>query len=84
MRRSSMTITCDRSAAVTTPPFTVTRDASGQITGVTYAGNSGQTAVNLSETSSINPSTDGTTNAGLGDFINGLCWCRQRNQFFVY
>ena len=58
--------------AVTTPPFTVTRDASGQITGVTYAGNSGQTAVNLSETSSINPSTDGTTNAGLGDFINSL------------
>jgi len=58
--------------AVTTPPFTVTRDASGQITGVTYAGNSGQTAVNLSETSSINPATDGTTNAGLGDFINSL------------
>jgi flagellar hook-associated protein 3 FlgL len=58
--------------AVTTPPFTITRDVSGQITGVAYAGNAGQTAINLSETSSITPSTDGTTNAGLGNFINSL------------
>jgi len=58
--------------AVSTPPFTVTRDANGQITGVTYAGNSTQAPIPLSETSSINPSTDGATNAGLGDFINHL------------
>ncbi len=58
--------------AVAAPPFTVTRDASGQITGVTYAGNLAQAAIALSETSSITPSTDGATNAGLGDFINRL------------
>jgi len=58
--------------AVDTPPFTVARDASGQITGVTYAGNSAQAAVALSPTSSITPNTDGTTNAGLATFINQL------------
>ena len=39
---------------------------------MTYAGNSAQTAINLSETSSITPSTDGPTNVGVGDFINHL------------
>ena len=58
--------------AVDAPPFTVARDASGQITGVTYAGNSAQAAVALSPTSSITPNTDGTTNAGLATFINQL------------
>jgi flagellar hook-associated protein 3 FlgL len=59
--------------AVGTQPFTIARDPStGQITGVTYAGNTAQTAINLSETSSIMPSTDGATNTGLGDFINRL------------
>lgn len=58
---------------VDTPPFTVTRDPStGQITGVTYAGDTAQASIALSETSSITPSTDGATNTGLGDFINHL------------
>ena len=58
--------------AVDTPPYTIARDVSGNITGVTYAGNSGQAPINLSETSSLSPSTDGTTNAGLATFINHL------------
>ena len=59
--------------AVGTQPFTIARDpTTGQVTGVTYAGNTAQSAINLSETSSITPSTDGATNNGLGDFINHL------------
>jgi flagellar hook-associated protein 3 FlgL len=58
--------------AVATQPFTVARDASGNVTGVTYAGNTAQTAINLSESSTIAPSTDGPTNTGIGDFINHL------------
>jgi flagellar hook-associated protein 3 FlgL len=58
--------------ATDAPPFTVTRDSTGQVTGVTYAGNSATSQVALSETSSIAPGTDGTTNAALGDFINNL------------
>lgn len=58
--------------AVSTPPFTVTRDVNGQITGVAYAGNASQSSIPLSETTSIAPNTDGATNAGLADFINRL------------
>ncbi|HND62225.1 MAG TPA: flagellar hook-associated protein FlgL [Opitutaceae bacterium] len=58
--------------AVDTPPFTVTRDVNGQITGVAYAGNASQSAIPLSETTSITPNSDGATNAGLATFINRL------------
>lgn len=58
--------------AVDTPPYTVARDASGQITGVTYAGNTSSASIALSSTSSINPGTDGATNQGIGDYINSL------------
>jgi flagellar hook-associated protein 3 FlgL len=58
--------------AVDTPPFTATRDASGQITGVAYAGNASQISVALSDTAAVAPGTSGTTNAGLKDFINQL------------
>jgi flagellar hook-associated protein 3 FlgL len=58
--------------AVSTSPFTVARNASGQITGVTYAGNAAQATIPLSEVSSITPATDGPTNNGLGTFINQL------------
>ncbi|MDB6094008.1 MAG: flagellar hook-associated protein FlgL [Verrucomicrobia bacterium] len=57
---------------VDAPPFTLARNASGQITGVTYAGNSSQAGIALSDTSTVTPSTDGATNAGLGAFINNL------------
>jgi flagellar hook-associated protein 3 FlgL len=54
------------------PPFTVTEDSSGNITGVTYAGNSTQAEVPLSGSTSVAPNTDGTTNAGIATFINNL------------
>jgi flagellar hook-associated protein 3 FlgL len=54
------------------PPFTVTTDSTGEITGVAYAGNSSSAAVPLSSTSSVSPTTDGTTNAGFATFINSL------------
>ncbi|MBX3738107.1 MAG: flagellar hook-associated protein FlgL [Candidatus Didemnitutus sp.] len=58
--------------AVDTAPFAATRDASGQVTGVTYAGNTEQSSVALSESSTVSPGTSAATNTGLGDFINHL------------
>ena len=58
--------------AVDLPAVTVTRDVNGQITSATYAGNTAQAAIPLSEAASITPSTNGTTNAGLATFINNL------------
>jgi flagellar hook-associated protein 3 FlgL len=58
--------------AVDAPAVTVVRGGSGQITGATYAGNTAQAAIPLSEAASITPSTNGTTNAGLATFINNL------------
>jgi flagellar hook-associated protein 3 FlgL len=58
--------------ATNTPPFTVTRDAAGDITSVTYAGNSSSAQTPLSSTTSVTPLTDGTTNAGVATFITNL------------
>lgn len=58
--------------AVDSPPFTITRDAAGQITGVAYAGNTSQASVALSETATLAPGSSGTTNTGIGDFINQM------------
>lgn len=58
--------------AVSSAPFTVTRDSNGKITAVAYAGNGEQSAVQLSENASINPSTTAATNNGIGDFLNHL------------
>jgi flagellar hook-associated protein 3 FlgL len=58
--------------AVSSPPIVATRNANGQITSVSYAGNSAQSSVSLSEASSVTPSTNGATNSGLADFINNL------------
>lgn len=58
--------------ATNTPPFTATTDASGNITGVTYVGNSNQSAIPLSSTSSVTVGTSGATNQGIADFINHL------------
>lgn len=58
--------------AVNTPPFVATRNAQGQLTGVTYVGNSAGATIPLSEISGISPTTSGTTNLALRDFINGL------------
>lgn len=58
--------------AVNTPPFVATRDAQGNITGVTYNGNANQAKVALSDTSTIAPGTNGTTNNNFADFMNNL------------
>ncbi len=54
------------------PPFSTTTNASGQITGVTYNGNASQTNIPLSSSTTVAPTTDGTTNAGIATFINNL------------
>jgi flagellar hook-associated protein 3 FlgL len=67
--------------AVDTAPFTVTTDpTTGQITGVTYAGNTQQAQVPLSSTSSIAPGTSGATNQGIATFINNLISIRDALQ----
>jgi flagellar hook-associated protein 3 FlgL len=58
--------------AVGAPPFTTTTDSNGDITGVAYVGNSEQTAIPLSDTSSVSPSTSGATNSGIADMINNM------------
>ena len=58
--------------AVTTTPFTVTRNASGQITAVTYAGSATSASIPLGNGAGVTPATDGATNAKLADFMNQL------------
>lgn len=58
--------------AVSDVPFVATRDASGKIASVAYAGNSEQSAIQLSENASIVPGSGGDTNTGLRDFLNQL------------
>ncbi|HEY4299533.1 MAG TPA: flagellin [Candidatus Didemnitutus sp.] len=58
--------------AITTSPYTTTTDAQGQITAVSYAGNTSQAAIPMSQNSSLAPGSDGATNQGLSDFINHL------------
>ncbi|MDD2765208.1 MAG: flagellin [Opitutaceae bacterium] len=58
--------------AVDTAPFQISRDSSGNITGVTYAGSTDVASIPLSDTASIAPATTAQTNQGLADFINHL------------
>lgn len=58
--------------AVDSAAFVATRDAAGVITSVAYAGNSTQSSIALSESSSVTPGTTGATNTGLGDLMNNL------------
>ena len=55
-----------------TPPFSVTRDASGQITAVNYVGSANGASIPVGNNLSVTPSTDGATNSGLADFMNQL------------
>jgi len=56
----------------TTPPFTATYDASGNVTGVTYTGTAAGASMETGEGSVVSPYTDGTTNQQIADFINNL------------
>lgn len=58
--------------AVDTPAVSVTRDAAGRITSVSYDGNTAQSSLPLSEATSVAPSASGATNQGLAGFIANL------------
>jgi flagellar hook-associated protein 3 FlgL len=58
--------------AVNAEPFSTTTNASGDITGVTYVGNLNQSAVQLSASASVSPSTSGATNQGIATFLNQM------------
>jgi flagellar hook-associated protein 3 FlgL len=53
-------------------PFQVTRDATGNITGVTYNGSSTTASIPVTDSASVSPYTDATTNQGMADFLNNL------------
>ena len=52
--------------ASTSPPFTATTDASGNITGVTYSGNSSVNKVPVSATASVSIDVPGANTTGTG------------------
>lgn len=59
--------------AVDTSPFDDSnRDADGNLLSVTYAGNTSQSTIQLSENSSIAPGTTPETNTGMVEFVNQL------------
>ena len=62
--------------AVTTAPYSVTRDASGNISNVSYVGNNSQAQIPLSSTASIAPTTDGATNQSLATLMNQMVTLR--------
>ncbi len=62
--------------AVDSPPFVASRDANGDITSVSYAGNATPATVQISTTASIAPGTSGATNQQLCDFLNHLVQLR--------
>ncbi len=66
--------------AVNQAPFQVSTDATGQITAVTYAGNTSQTSIPVSSTASIAPSTSGATNQAMAGFMNQLIALRDALQ----
>jgi flagellar hook-associated protein 3 FlgL len=56
----------------TTPPFTATYDASGNVTGVTYTGTASGISMETGQGNTVSPYTDGATNQQMADFINNL------------
>jgi flagellar hook-associated protein 3 FlgL len=57
-------------------PFTATRDANGQITGVSYTGAASGAELHVGDDTKISPYTSGTTNQKLSDFLNNLVTLR--------
>jgi flagellar hook-associated protein 3 FlgL len=55
-----------------TPPFSVARDAAGEITGVTYVGAANGASIPVSHSQSVSPYTTGTENQQVADYLNGL------------
>ena len=66
--------------AVNVSPYTVTRNAQNQITGVAFAGNTAQSSIPLSSTAAVAPGADATTTQGVTDFLNHLVALRNALQ----
>jgi flagellar hook-associated protein 3 FlgL len=66
--------------AVDAPPFVATRDASGRVAAVAYAGNAAGAPIALFAGSSITPATSGETNLTIRDFMNHLIALRDALQ----
>ncbi len=62
--------------AVGTEPIAVTRGADGKVASVTYAGNTSNRTVSLTEQSSLEIGSTGATNTAIADFINTLVTLR--------
>jgi flagellar hook-associated protein 3 FlgL len=58
--------------AVDAPAFSATRDVNGNITAITYDGNTEQAVIPLSEATSVAPSTSPAANSGFATFLNHL------------
>jgi flagellar hook-associated protein 3 FlgL len=54
------------------PPFSVTRNANGDATGVSYQGAAAGPAFNVAENATVSPFTDGQTNQKFADFMSNL------------
>ena len=67
-------------SAVDTLPYAATRNAQGNVTGVTFTGNAQQQMIQLTENSSVSPTTTHATNLGLETFINDLVAMRDALQ----
>ncbi len=61
-------------------PFTATRDANGQITGVAYAGAANAAEFHIGEGANLSPYNDPASNQELGAFINNLVSMRDALQ----
>jgi len=66
--------------ATGTPPFVATRDVAGQITGISYVGNSTDALVRISESSTISLYTSGTENTNIRDLLNNMVTLRNNLQ----
>ena len=62
--------------SIDTEPFAVTRGTDNKITSASYTGNSDVRSIAVAEQSTVEVGSNGTTNAGLGDFINSLITLR--------
>lgn len=58
--------------AVDAPAFSATRDVNGNVTAVTYDGNTDQASIPLSEVASVTPSSSPATNQSIRDLVNQL------------
>lgn len=62
--------------AVDAPAYSATRDAGGNVTAVTYDGNSSQANIPLSEVATVSPSSTPATNQSIRDLLNHLVGLR--------